>query len=1060
MHHGLLCAACRATAGPTKRLTRRLATAAAGVHASAPTKDELRAQAEAALSKFDEPKRQGKRFNSVGIQQISSRLHEQLFKQSPSRKRQPAQELVDLSRQHLLQHSLLGKNANIVEDIAFDLPKLQGGTLDEHFHKLGLEASYPYLDLAKRFATQSLPPKPDAWVRQSGWTRYKDGKAAKADYPLEAMLCFDVEVLYNISHFAVMACVASQDAWYAWLSPWLLGESDSPRHLVPLGKQQQKLIVGHNVGYDRSKVLEEYSLKRSPLAFLDTMSLHVAVNGMCSRQRPDWMKHKKTVKDRERVLLEQAQKDDLGELIQSLEPLENPDLWITRSSTNSLHEVAQFHCDIKPDKSKRAVFDSLDKQDVLAELESLLDYCATDVEITHHVYKKVLTTYLEIAPHPVSFSGLLHMNSMILPVNRNWPKYIESAERCYQELSEAVKKRLIDMAEGTLALKDQPDKYEEDPWLRQLDWTMKPLRVVKNKKTGEERVAKNQKMPGMPQWYRDLFPKNDGIINLTVRTRMAPILLRMNWEGHPLVWSDKYGWVIRAEDEESIAMFTEKRFLKCDMTKEKKLQVSFDDATYFKVPHKDGPLARVASPLAKNFVKYFEEGVLNSEFSVAKEALEMNAACSYWISARERITSQMVVWQNEVEPGGDPDIGIILPQTAPMGTVTRRATEATWMTASNAKKNRVGSELKSMVQAPEGYCFVGADVDSEELWIASLMGDAQFQMHGSTALGWMTLEGTKSAGTDLHSKTASILGISRGNAKIFNYGRIYGAGLKFAIQLLQQFNPSLSEPEAKQTAEALYAATKGVKGNIAKLQRKSFWRGGTESYVFNRLEAMADLEAPRTPVLGCGITEALMAKYLSPGSYLTSRVNWAIQSSGVDYLHLLITSMDYLIRMYGIDARMSITVHDEIRYLVAKKDADVAAFLLQVSNLWTRCMFSQQLGIDDLPQSCAFFSEVDVDHVLRKETSMDCVTPSNPTAIPPGKSLSISDTLDYLANCRKPLEPKNQVDLSRWNYTPREPVLEGMEQNELWFLQAQSLKETRAVIKAYETAHADKPTHA
>jgi hypothetical protein len=37
----------------------------------------------------------------------------------------------------------------------------------------------------------------------------------------------------------------------------------------------------------------------------------------------------------------------------------------------------------------------------------------------------------------------------------------------------------------------------------------------------------------------------------------------------------------------------------------------------------------------------------------------------------------------------------------------------------------------------------------------------------------MTLEGTKAAGTDLHSKTGSILGISRDQAKVFNYSHIY-----------------------------------------------------------------------------------------------------------------------------------------------------------------------------------------------------------------------------------------------------------------------------------------------
>ena len=57
----------------------------------------------------------------------------------------------------------------------------------------------------------------------------------------------------------------------------------------------------------------------------------------------------------------------------------------------------------------------------------------------------------------------------------------------------------------------------------------------------------------------------------------------------------------------------------------------------------------------------------------------------------------------------------IIPQLVPAGTLTRRAVERTWLTASNAKTDRVGSELKCMVQAPSGYCLVGADVDSQVL---------------------------------------------------------------------------------------------------------------------------------------------------------------------------------------------------------------------------------------------------------------------------------------------------------------------------------------------------------
>lgn len=47
----------------------------------------------------------------------------------------------------------------------------------------------------------------------------------------------------------------------------------------------------------------------------------------------------------------------------------------------------------------------------------------------------------------------------------------------------------------------------------------------------------------------------------------------------------------------------------------------------------------------------------------------------------------------------------------------------------------MGSELKAMVQVPPGYSLVGADVDSQELWIAAVLGEAHFAgMHGELGL--------------------------------------------------------------------------------------------------------------------------------------------------------------------------------------------------------------------------------------------------------------------------------------------------------------------------------------
>lgn len=332
------------------------------------------------------------------------------------------------------------------------------------------------------------------------------------------------------------------------------------------------------------------------------------------------------------------------------------------------------------------------------------------------------------------------------------------------------------------------------------------------------------------------------------------------------------------------------------------------------------------------------------------------------------------------------------------------------------------------------------------------------------------MEGTKSKGTDLHSKTASILGISRNSAKIFNYGRIYGAGVKFATALLKQFNPSISDAGAVETAEGLYKATKGEKlrWRHTRLVENPFWFGGTESFVFNRLEDFANQEEPRTPVLGAGITEALMKQYLSKGGFMTSRINWAIQSSGVDYLHLLVTSMDYLIRKYGLDARLAITVHDEIRYLVKSEDRYRAAMALQIANVWTRAMFSQQMGINDLPQSCAYFSAVDIDTVLRKEVDMNCITPSNPNPIPPGESVDIFQLLDKGEEARLDREVNLAVDIDieegkkRNPYVTRVPVMQeladksGSESDQLWALKAQMATNILAAISVMKAWKAER----
>ena len=140
------------------------------------------------------------------------------------------------------------------------------------------------------------------------------------------------------------------------------------------------------------------------------------------------------------------------------------------------------------------------------------------------------------------------------------------------------------------------------------------------------------------------------------------------------------------------------------------------------------------------------------------------------------------------------------------------------------------------------------------------------------------------------------------------------------------------------------------------------WSGGSESATFNRLEEIAMNLHPVTPVLKAEISRALDTR-LCGRNFLTSRINWVVQSSAVDFLHLLLVTIDWLFKDMGVRARFVISIHDEIRYLVVSEDRYKASLALHLANLLVRSEVCAKLGLNSLPASTAFFSSVDVDKV-------------------------------------------------------------------------------------------------
>lgn len=946
-------------------------------------------------------------------------------------------------------------------DVDIKLPPLRGATLIEHFHEIAQEQLLPYKQLIESLVLTEILPMPKTWKMIEGWTRYdRDGNAVSVPYPDDKALIFDIEVCMREGNAPTMACAVGPTHWYSWCSRSLTVTRRSTRRIrdesvpriyrademitmEPDDSTEPRIIIGHNVSYDRARIRNQYNLNATKTRFLDTMSMHVCVSGVTSFQR---------------AMLKSSKE---------IEP--DDESWSSMSSLNGLVDVYKLYCANSNDdktisKEQRSMFVEGTLNEIQRNAQSLMTYCANDVIATYKVFKALYPMFCERFPHPVTLTGMLELGLAYLPINSNWQRYINESDLIYKDFDIESKYLLAKRANQACRLLHN-DAYKRDLWLWDEDWSVQELSLKKTKAPKRKSIAAESQeiltpksefkrleikfkslfdivvdlpkrppmLAGYPAWYRKLCLKRSdpkwlpGPNDIGTGMQIASKLLSLCWEGYPLYFIREHGWGFLVPFDEKIpddyngAIPLQQLIKKCPvenlssksatptesehafgkLSKDVEMDLGRRDyyskvtqnpsegryngtgvwcnielegsCWFFKLPHKNGTQYRVGNPLARDFLIKFSENVLAGDNITAERVIQIARMLSYWRNNRDRITNQTVVippnedehesMANEATRTID-TMAAIIPQVVVCGTLTRRASEPTWMTASNAQSERIGSELRSMVQAPDNYRIVGADVDSQELWIASVLGDAsETGMHGATPFGWMTLNGTKSNATDMHSVTAKAVGISRDHAKVLNYARIYGAGQQFATRLLKQFNPTFSDGEAKSKAMKMFAMTKGKKlyypmeEYLDQLENKGFtnyeakmialkygkpidgvfkkskWFGGTESAMFNRLEEIAGSDKPFTPFLQSRLSRALEPHPGNEDRFLPTRINWVVQSGAVDFLHLMLVCMRWLMQD---NIRFCLSFHDEIRYIVKEEHAYKAALAMHLTNLLTR----------------------------------------------------------------------------------------------------------------------------
>lgn len=460
----------------------------------------------------------------------------------------------------------------------YDMPQVAPLSLKSLFANLATEVVGDRVAAVCKLVNSVVPEPPSGYLLRSGWMRYdRNGSATPVPYPDE-VIAFDTETLVKKGNYPVVATAVSADAWFLWLHPTLAGETDSYENmLIPL--HPKTTFVAHNAMFDMSRVAEAHSVAQSDLMAICTQSLHMLMNGIGgSKQRAIWT------------------------LIKNRRTRYQPE-WATRTTGNSLVAVYEFHTGrewgSKVAKELRDLFvSSNDYRGIQERLGELVDYAFKDTYRTWEVSRILLNKFRNYCPHPATLAALMLDSQSLLYVDSGWYDHLLAADETFEQANTEIESTLKELVDnyierwqlGELAiasaekLKDcqlcletselvdsQGDRF--DPWLSQLDWT--PLKSGKNQ--------------GLPKWVSQ-FQVSKG---LSLTKRYMPLLLRMTWQGYPLVFHKSKKWGI------ANGLKTREGFKWCG-------------CWVTKYPHPKGETENCGDPLGKNYLDYLETGVLRS----------------------------------------------------------------------------------------------------------------------------------------------------------------------------------------------------------------------------------------------------------------------------------------------------------------------------------------------------------------------------------------------------------------------------------------------------------------
>jgi DNA polymerase-1 len=215
-------------------------------------------------------------------------------------------------------------------------------------------------------------------------------------------------------------------------------------------------------------------------------------------------------------------------------------------------------------------------------------------------------------------------------------------------------------------------------------------------------------------------------------------------------------------------------------------------------------------------------------------------------------------------------------------------------------RTELGAQIRRAFVADEGCLILSVDYSQIELRVMAHLSEDPLLLEVFTT------------GEDVHAATAShVYGVPpdelrtkhRSVAKMVNYGLAYGMG---APGLAERLNVPLSE--AQEVMDRYFDRFGGVKRFLDDVVKQAYADGFTTT-MFGRRRYLPELGSGNPRVRSIGERQAL---------------NAPIQGSAADIMKLAMIGVDHALGEEGLEARMILTVHDELVFEVPEGELDAA----------------------------------------------------------------------------------------------------------------------------------------